>query len=347
MKDNEGIGVRDAQNCLLCGDEGIILYKDLRDRLFNAPGIWTLLQCPKCQLVWLNPQPSPDNIGKLYANYFTHHKPDSHPKRIGGGVRKFVRESILQSSYGYKISGSNHMVGLIFSRIGPLKEIAGSCVRWLEAREMGRLLDVGCGNGSFLISMKQLGWKVEGVELDGKAVSIARERGLEVFHGSLGEAKFSNNHFDAITMNHVIEHVPDPVELLKECRRVLKPRGKLMVATPNIKSLGHLVFNEDWRGLEVPRHITLFSPQALRTCAERAGMNVESLRTASWSAQWMWSASRLIRKNGMLPGGSPKDISPLMRLQGMAFRMRERGFRGPGEAGEVLVMMARRKDGAE
>lgn len=239
------------------------------------------------------------------------------------------------------------MVGLIFGRIGPLKDIAGSCVRWLEAREKGHLLDVGCGDGSFLISMKQLGWNVAGVELDRKAVSIAREKGLEIFHGSLGEAKFSNKHFDAITMNHVIEHVSDPVELLKECRRVLKPGGKLVVTTPNIKSLGHLVFNEDWRGLEVPRHITLFSPKALRTCVERAGIDVESLRTASWSAQWMWAASSLIRQNGTLPGGLPKDISLLMRLQGMAFRIRERGLRGPGDAGEVLVMIARSKDGAE
>ena len=156
MKDNEGIRVRDARNCLLCGNEGILLYNDLRDPLFSAPGIWALMQCPKCQLFWLNPQPIPEDIGKLYSTYFTHHKPNSDPKLIMGGFRKFVRESILQYSYNYKIGGSSNLIGLIFSRIGFLKEIAGSGVRWIEFKEKGRLLDVGCGDGSFLNRMKQL-----------------------------------------------------------------------------------------------------------------------------------------------------------------------------------------------
>ena len=343
MKDNEGIRVRDARNCLLCANEGILLYKDLRDPLFSAPGIWALMQCPKCQLFWLNPQPIPEDIGKLYSTYFTHHKPNSDPKLIMGGFRKFARESILQYSYNYKIGGSSNLIGLIFSRIGFLKEIAGSSVRWIEGKEKGRLLDVGCGDGSFLNRMKQLGWDVMGVEPDEKAVSVAREKfGLEVFHGSLEEAKFSDMHFDAITMNHVIEHVPNPIELLKECLRVLKPGGKMMVATPNIKSLGHHIFGQDWRGLEVPRHITLFSPQALRSCSERVGLNVEDVRTASWSAPWMWAASSFIRRDGILPGGLPKDLSLWMRLKGMAFRIREHGIRGPRESGEVLIMMARR-----
>lgn len=343
MKDNEGIRVRNAKDCLLCGNEGKLLYNDLRDPLFGAPGIWRLMHCQKCQLVWLNPQPIPDDIGKLYSAYFTHHKSNKEPKRICGGFRKFVRDSILQQSYKYKVEGANNAVGLIFSRIGFFKEIAGSGVRWIEAKENGRLLDVGCGDGSFLSSMKQLGWNVIGVEPDGKSVSIASEKfGLEVFHGSLERAKFPDKHFDAITMNHVIEHVPNPIELLAECVRVLKPGGKIMVATPNIKSLGHHIFTQDWRGLEVPRHITLFSPLALRLCSERVGLNVEDLRTASWSASWMWAASSFIRRDGVLPGGLLKDMSFWTRLQGMAFRMREHGIRGPGDSGEVMVMIARR-----
>ncbi len=61
--------IKEARYCLLCGDEGEILYKGQRDRLFGVPGIWTLMQCPGCQLVWLNPQPTPDDIGKLYEGF--------------------------------------------------------------------------------------------------------------------------------------------------------------------------------------------------------------------------------------------------------------------------------------
>ena len=94
---NDGIHAKEARHCLLCGDVGDTLYSGLRDRLFDAPGIWSLMQCPKCQLVWLNPQPVPDDIGKLYANYFTHQAPNNGT----GGLRRVVKASILQSSYGY------------------------------------------------------------------------------------------------------------------------------------------------------------------------------------------------------------------------------------------------------
>jgi hypothetical protein len=59
MIENEGVRVEEARCCLLCGGEGVPLYGDLRDRIFSAPGIWSLIQCPKCQLVWLNPRPLP------------------------------------------------------------------------------------------------------------------------------------------------------------------------------------------------------------------------------------------------------------------------------------------------
>ena len=109
-------------------------------------------------------------------------------------------------------------------------------MRYLKADDRGRLLDVGSGNGLFLHQMKRLGGAVAGVELDGRAASVARAKfGLEVFEGPLEEATFPDEYFDAITMNHVIEHVLDPVGLLKECRRVLRPGGKLVVTTLNIQ----------------------------------------------------------------------------------------------------------------
>lgn len=343
MNNNEGIHVKDARHCLLCGERGAILYTGQRDRLFRAPGIWTLMQCPGCQLAWLNPQPVPEDIGKLYANYFTHNTLSSNSNRLGE-IRKIVKASILQSSYGYKTDGSNKVIGSVLSCIGPLRAIVGNSVRWIEAREKGRLLDVGCGNGSYLNQMRQLGWEVKGVEPDGEAVTVARQKfGLEVFHGSLEEARFADKQFDAITMNHVIEHVPDPIGTLHECHRVLKPGGRLVVATPNISSLGHHVFEESWRGLEVPRHQMLFSPYALRACAERAGLDVQILRTTAQSAPWMWAASSLIRRDGALPGGTPTETGLWMRMQGLAFLMQEHGLHGAGEAGEEIVMVAGRK----
>lgn len=71
VKLNEGIRVQEIRPCLPCGSEGVLLYQNLRDRLFAAPGTWSLMRCLKCDLVWLNPCSAPADIGKLYENYFT------------------------------------------------------------------------------------------------------------------------------------------------------------------------------------------------------------------------------------------------------------------------------------
>lgn len=288
MMDNEGVLVRDARCCLLCRTEGVLLYNSLRDCLFGAPGNWSLMQCPKCQLVWLNPHPAADDIGRLYSQYFTHQTLNA-PKGNLADLNKILKASILQSSFDYPMKVSNRIIGPVLSKIGLLRDIAGSNVRYLKGSEKGRLLDVGCGNGIFLDQMKQLGWDVVGVEPDEGAVSIAVQKfGLEVLHGSLEEAKFPNGHFDAITLNHVIEHVLDPIELLKECCRVLRPGGKLVVVTPNIRSLGAHVFGEHWRGLEVPRHLFLFSTWSLRACAKAAELDIQDLRTTAYLARFIF-----------------------------------------------------------
>jgi len=340
MIENEGVRVEEARCCLLCEGEGVLLYSGLRDRLFGAPGIWSLMQCPMCQLVWLNPRPIPDDIGKLYSQYFTHQVLDA-PKRTLAGLRKIVKASILQYSFGYEMEGSSRMLGLVLSRIGPFEDIVGGGVRYLKAGKKGRLLDVGCGNGLFLDQMRHFGWEVTGVEPDGGAVSVAREKfGLVVFHGSLKEAKFPDGRFDAITMNHVIEHVLDPIGLLKECRRVLRPGGKLVAVTPNIKSRGRRMFGDAWLHWDPPRHLSLFSSQALRASAERAGLVIQELRTTAKGARWIWVASSLIKRDGMLIGVSPKVPGPSLRLRGLAFQAVEHADRS--EAGEELVLAATR-----
>jgi 2-polyprenyl-3-methyl-5-hydroxy-6-metoxy-1,4-benzoquinol methylase len=338
---NEGIRAEERHLCLLCNSKGIVLYQDLRDRLFAAPGIWTLLRCPKCGLVWLNPQPIPEDIGKLYSKYFTHDTLPETPKQgLTKSWRKIVKFSILNSTFGYQTDGANKTLGWLASRFGLLRDIAGGAVMWLNGSRPGKLLDVGCGNGRFLTTMQELGWEVVGVEPDGEAVKVAREQfGLSVHEGVLEKVTFPDDTFDAITMNHVVEHLPDPISTLRECQRVLKKGGRLVVMVPNIESLGHRMYQKAWRGLEVPRHLPLFSPATLRACVEQAGLQVLELRTTARSARWMWVASRLIRQNGTLPGGSPKQ-SLWLRLGGLAFQALEHGLCMFNNTGEEIVTIA-------
>jgi SAM-dependent methyltransferase len=92
--------------------------------------------------------------------------------------------------------------------------------------------------------------------------------------GSFESIGYPDNSFDAIAMYHVIEHIPDPISLLKECYRILKPGGHLFAVTPNIESWGHRKFGINWRGLEPPRHLHLFSQTTLHSCAQKSGFKV-------------------------------------------------------------------------
>jgi len=333
----EGIQVHDALWCILCGRKGSPLYSGLRDRLFSAPGIWSLMECKTCDLIWLNPRPFISEIGKLYGDYWTHLVPNFSENV----VKILIKGSVLRAFYGYAVDGAEPFLGWLLSRLGPIQEAVGGTVLWLHARERGRLLDVGCGNGRFLAQMRDLGWEVMGVEPDLEAVRIARELfGLDVVQGTLEEVRLPEGSFDVITMNHVIEHIPDPMATLVECWRLLKPGGKLVVVTPNTRSLGRRLFGEHWRGWEVPRHLFLFSPRSLRACAERAGLTVRRLWTASKGARRMWIASQLLRRDGRLPGGNPQGVARILKMQSFVFWSLEYTLSRMWPVGEELVLEA-------
>jgi ubiquinone/menaquinone biosynthesis C-methylase UbiE len=116
--------------------------------------------------------------------------------------------------------------------------------------------------------------------------------------GRLEDIRFSEMSFDCIILNHVIEHAHDPVMLLKECCRILKRAGLLVVVTPNSRSFAHNHFGPSWRGLEPPRHIHLFSPKTLPTIAVRAGLAIRRSWTTAANARTFGHGSLLIRSAG-------------------------------------------------
>lgn len=143
----------------------------------------------------------------------------------------------------------------------------------------GRLLDVGCGDGSFLALARTCGWDVVGLDPDPDALSNAAQQGLTVHEGGIEYFADQANLFDVITLNHVIEHVYEPVKVLAACHALLKPGGQLWLETPNIDSLGHARFQQNWRGLETPRHLVIFNRESLGQAFFSAGFPVPQSQT--------------------------------------------------------------------
>jgi len=291
-------------------------------------------------VAWLDPRPLLEETSKLYVGYYTH---DVQPTALVlAGLRRYIAESIWAIWLGYqegKTGLGRAAIGRVAGLLPPIREAAMLGVMGLHAERRGRLVDVGCGNGRFLARMRDLGWEVLGVEPDPEAARVARERfGLTVIPSTLEEAKLPEASVDAVTMNHVIEHVPDPIGLLAECRRILRPGGTVVVVTPNLQSLGCRVFKADWRGYEIPRHLVIFSSKALRLCAERAGLTINSLRTTARSARWMWVASKSLRASNQLSKAGIIARIWRLRLEGLVFQAVEHLL--GGQMGEELVLIA-------
>ena len=142
----------------------------------------------------------------------------------------------------------------------------------------GRLLDIGCGNGRYLSTMRKLGWRTSGVEKSPKASRYAKEElHLDVNTGDLLDYKYHDKSFDAVTMWHSLEHLYEPFQTLKEIGRMLNNDGLLVVAVPNIDSLVAKVFKTYWYGLQLPIHLIAFTPDSITKMLNSAGFDVQKI----------------------------------------------------------------------
>jgi SAM-dependent methyltransferase len=148
---------------------------------------------------------------------------------------------------------------------------------WVRGLRFKSALDVGCGTGEFLISLRRRGIDVHGVEPSTFAASYAVAAGLDIFQGNVGEYSPGRT-FDLITLWNVIEHLRRPTDDLKRLRQLLAPGGTVAILTPDVGSYQARAFGRDWAGLEVPKHLQLFDRSSLRALATNAGLSQVSVR---------------------------------------------------------------------
>jgi len=136
------------------------------------------------------------------------------------------------------------------------------------------ILDVGAGTGDFLKVCKTGGWKITGIEPSDKAREYAESKNI-VLYENLNQVE--NNQFDVITLWHVLEHIPNLVEYIKQLKKLLKPNGVLIIAVPNHKSFDAKHYKEFWAAYDVPRHLWHFSKTAISKLFSLVDMNVEKI----------------------------------------------------------------------
>lgn len=272
-----------SPRCVACGREGIDLYDGLVDHLYGAPGAWRMVRCPDpaCGMLWLDPKPLAADLIKAYANYHTH-----------GDRRRSARQLGL-SALNAACKLASRAVDLA---TGLARQRRALRMMFLGDMTPGRLLEVGSGSGRFLHRMHAAGWEARGTDFDPAAAERVRRRyGLRVDIGDLATLRYPGDAFDAIALSQVLEHVHDPIALLRECARLLRAGGRLVLSTPNAAGLAHRRYGRNWRGLEPPRHLHLFTPAALERCAGLAGLRAVNVRTLSAESSGVYRASDELR----------------------------------------------------
>ena len=157
--------------------------------------------------------------------------------------------------------------------------------------------------------------------------------------GSLPKVSYPDASFAAVTMSHSLEHLHDPVAGLREIRRILQPGGTVWIDTPNLNSTGHKVFGADWRGLEPPRHLVLFTATALNSTLLRAGFDQIRQVRAPFVSQWYFTSSHRI---ALAEDPVPTNGSRLSRWLKLRATIADwQALRQP-RGGEEIIIMAKR-----
>ncbi len=232
---------------------------------------FALVKCANCNLIFTNPRPKPEELSKYYESkaYISH---TDKANSLINLVYKIVRNFTLRSKTKLIRKYSN----------------------------VGTVLDLGCGTGDFLKACKNKGWTTSGVELNETARRIAIEKTNSHIATNLSDIS-KGEKFDIITAWHVLEHVSDLKETIKQLKKRLVKGGHLIIAVPNIDSLDAKKYKQTWAALDVPRHLYHFSRSSFTTLAKKNLLKLVDIHPMKFDAYYVSLLSEKYKTGSMNP----------------------------------------------
>jgi len=254
-----------------------------RTKLHVIKNCYPIQRCLDCELLFVHPQPSKEEIGKLYsASYFSR-------------GNKYV--VALDSRQDPNWLNDQSKVQLV--------------KRWCSG---GNLLDIGCALGGFLGVAKEHGFAVEGVEIGEYAAEQARDRfHIKVINGDIYSANLAPESYDVITMWDVIEHLTDPDLALEKITTALRPRGYVAFSTGDVSSAWARITGKHWQLLTPPQHLYFFSPASVSRLLKRHDLSVREIQH---ERKWVTVAFVLFKAQESF-GSIIKPVATVLRWTGL------------------------------
>ncbi len=238
-------------NCNLCGMDNVRVLFSKKDKFGIAKDEFNVVECQGCGLLYINPRPSQEEMGKFYPGTYSWKETLEADSFLTELVRK------LEKAYRYHL----------------LRDEVSKVAKFTR-RGSGKVLDVGCGTGDRLDVFRKKGFETYGVETSDSA-EYARDRlKLNVLKGDLFSAHFPDHFFDIVTLYNVLEHTHDPTKVCQEVQRVLKEDGFLLIQVPNKDSFQSKCFKKRWAAFDVPRDLYYFGVETLQSFLEKNGIRI-------------------------------------------------------------------------
>lgn len=293
--------MQQLKNCPVCNSNNILFRnKAGTSDQPQAPLKWSVYKCEDCGLVFLNPQPTWDELVAYYPpDYLSYNTHVEDEERV-------VEEAKQLGEY-----------------------------RHIPIPVGKRLLDVGCGGGSFLQVLKKLGVEVKGVDPGESAAAAARDSGIDVFTGTLEEYIAQNGtdeKFDVITCAHVLMATPFPAQTLECMKQLLAPNGYIWVVVPNADCESARQLGWRWHSTYFPRNIIQFTPKTLSKAGEVAGLTTRRHYTYSFPTAVGFSLCLRWRYRWFIPHKISSRLLSENYLKRIANELDAR------DAGEAIVM---------
>lgn len=317
--DRTGVQTRDLREslveyestaCGVCGKQEFHPIWSFEDHF----GAVAIVQCRHCGFHYLNPRPTPETIGIYYSTQtYTPFLSSSDSGGLFSWVYRIVRSAAIKKKQ-----------------------------RWIERHvHPGRLLDLGCATGEFLAGMRDAGWSVAGIEPSGAASAYAcTQYGLAVHTGALDETSLTavGSQWNCVTLWHVLEHLHEPKRALSSIRNVLADESCLVIALPNIGSWDAKHYGQDWIALDVPRHLSHFTPDRMKQLLNSTGFEILAQHQMIFDAIFNCLMTELKR-------ASNKSLLVRMRalVRGMANALRSLLAGRDAQHASVVVYFARKK----
>jgi SAM-dependent methyltransferase len=258
-----------ATLCPLCAHPKVhLVLPSMIDRLYGTGGRGSIARCPRCDIVFTIVQ---EAAGAYPADYGPYRLTGA-PRAPRGGTRERIRRVFYQGAGSWRERLLLFLPFLVF-RIRDTYKMRIKAGYEHAFRQLGRLLDIGCGGASWLLLWSRWQRECVGVEPHDATARAAREKtGLDIRSGDLRSQGFPPGSFDIVTFCHVLEHLEDPRADLREAVRLLRPGGEVLVWVPHHGSLFRRFFGRDWIPYDVPRHLWHFTAPRLSALMAECGL---------------------------------------------------------------------------